>query len=409
MDTETGTGWRLRAAATMVVAAALGLAAALPAAAATSTLSQQSDATVQTNGRVSAIVTIGRTTYLGGNFTAVRRADGTGEVARNHLAAVDAVTGELVPTWDPGSDKEVYALAASPDAATVYVGGLFGSLAGGVRKRLGAVDATTGALLPLTANTDQKVFSLYATATTLYVGGTFTTIGGQPRMAAAALDTATGAVSPAWMPAADAAVRAIVPTPDGSALYLGGEFGSINGLTAQRNLVKVTPDTAALLPFRRHPGYPVWSVVATATDVYVGGNGSGGHAGRYTAAGEPGWVTQTDGGVQSVALVDGVLYIGGHFDNVCVGDTAGATTGFHCPTTSAIRHKLVAVDAATGATDAWDPGANSPLGVFALTSSASGAVQVGGDFTAIGHKPGKLAKLPRQGFAQFSASVVPVP
>ncbi len=391
------------------VAAALTvtLAAALPATAATSTLSTVSDGTVQTNGRVSAVLTVGTTTYLGGSFTSVRPAGaplGTGEVPRNHLAAVDTATGQLITGWDPGADDEVYALAASTDGQTIYVGGHFGTLAGAARKRLGAVSATTGQVTPFVANTTVKVLALYASPTTLYVGGGFTTMGGQPRSFAAAVDPVTGAVRPGWAPAANAEVRVIAPSADGTALYLGGEFTTVNGLTSEKYLTKVTPDTAALLPWKNHPGYPVWSVVATPTAVYLGGNGAGGHAGSFTTAGVRGWITQTDGGVQSIGLLNGVLYVGGHFDNVCLGDSTGASSGFLCPTSQAVRHKVVAVDAATGATDPYDPSPNSALGVYSLTVSG-GRLQIGGDFTAVGHLPGSTTRLARQGFAQFSPAV----
>jgi hypothetical protein len=131
----------------------------------------------------------------------------------------------------------------------------------------------------------------------------------------------------------------------------------------------------------------------TPDRVYLGGDGAGGHAGSYSSTGGRGWVTQTDGGVQSIALMDGVLYLGGHFDNVCVGDSAGATSGFHCPTNAAERRKLVAVDAATGATDPWNPGANSALGVFGLDAT-DGVLRVGGDFTRIGSRV-------QQGYGEF--------
>ena len=402
-------GWRARALVAVLVAGTAA-AAAVPASAVTSTVAVQSDATLQTNGRVRAILTVGAVTYVGGAFTSVRPAGapaGTGEVPRSYLAAFDATTGALLQTWSPAANKEVYSLAASPDGATIYVGGLFSAVGGQPRARLAAVSASTGALLPFRADADNKVFALHATATTLYAGGSFTAVGGVARSRAAALDPITGAVSTAWKPAADGTVMDIAPSPDGAVLYLGGAFGSVNGLLAQKRLAKVDATTGALLPWRTRPGYPVWSIVATADHVYVGGDGSGGHAGRFTSSGVREWTTQTDGGVQGIALIDDVVYLGGHFDNVCVGDTAGATTGFTCPSASAVRHKLMAVDAATGATDPWDPGANSTLGVFALTGFG-GKVQVGGDFTRIGRVPGKTSRPYQQGFAQFSPSPGPV-
>jgi hypothetical protein len=52
------------------------------------------------------------------------------------------------------------------------------------------------------------------------------------------------------------------------------------------------------------------------------------------------------------------------------------------------------VDPATGEVDAWNPGANSSLGVFALTAS-SDALHVGGDFTRIGQQA-------QQGYGVFT-------
>ena len=101
------------------------------------------------------------------------------------------------------------------------------------------------------------------------------------------------------------------------------------------------------LPWRNHPGYPIYGIQYTGTYVLAAGNGSGGHMGAFTlGTGALVWTLQTDGGVQAIAIMNGVLYGGGHFDNVCVGVTDGATSGFHCPTNAAYRHKLLAIDPA---------------------------------------------------------------
>ena len=56
--------------------------------------------TVDPNDRVYAIVQVGRTIYIGGEFTAV---DGQ---PRNHLAAIDASTGALT-AWNPDANGSV--------------------------------------------------------------------------------------------------------------------------------------------------------------------------------------------------------------------------------------------------------------------------------------------------------------
>lgn len=397
-------GWSRRTGVVLTAGAGLLLASVGAALAATSDLSIQVDSTYQTNDRVETILPIGNTVYVGGRFTSVRPADapaGTSLVTRMHLAAFDRTTGALLP-WNPGTDKEVMALTASLDGNSIYVGGTFTRVAGVSRSRLAQVDAATGALLPWAPRTDQQVNTVSVTPDWIYFGGTFDIVNGQPRTRLAAVDSA-GNLRTDWHPQADNRVRVIVPAPDGASLFIGGDFLSIDGNTAQKILVRLSTSDGSPLPWRLHPGYPVYGIAFFDTMLYAAGNGSGGHIGAFDlATGTRLWTQQTDGGVQAIAIKDGVIYGGGHFDNVCVGVTEGATTGFHCPQNAATRHKLVAIDAVTGTLDPWNPGANSPLGVYGLAVDA-GALEVGGDFTKIG-SPDKLGQAlhAQQGFGQFS-------
>jgi hypothetical protein len=410
------TSHRIRTRLATALVTALGVIAGHgltdPATAATSALSTQVAAAVhyQTNGRVAAIVTIGDTVYVGGDFTCVRPVGvsatsdcatnpSNGQVPRARLAAFSRTTGDLLP-WNPGANNSVYALAASADGRTIYVGGNFGNLGGTTRKHAAAVDAATGAVTGFVANTDYKVLAIAATATRVYLGGQFTAVNGASATRVAAVSPDNGALNTSWTASADGDVRVITLSPDGSSVYLGGAFAAVDGNTSQPRLAKLSATNAALQPWKSHPEYPLWTIMVTTSAVYVGGDGSGGHAGSYSTAGVRGWVTQTDGGVQSMALLNGMLYVGGHFDNVCVGDTAGLTTGFNCPSAQAVRHKLLAVDPTNGALDmSWNPGANSNLGVFALTAS-NGTLHVGGDFTLVG--TGTFKQRSHQGYAQFN-------
>jgi len=361
---------------------------------ASSPLATTSGATWQTNGRVADLLTVAGVTYAAGEFTAVRppgAAAGTQEVRRAHLAAFDSATGALL-AWDPGADQSVYALAASPDGATVYVGGSFTVVGGQRRVRVAAVDAATGAVTAFRADTSGQVRALAAATGRVYLGGSFTSVGGQPRTRLAAVTTA-GAPVPGWQPVADDSVQVLRRSADGTSVYAGGRFLSVNGNTDQRHLVKLSASAGDVQPWRSHPGFPVASLAVTGGGVWVGGDGYGGHAASYGTDGAFQWVVQTDGGVQAIALVGGVLYVGGHFDKVCTGNSTGARSGFECPTELAVRHKLLAVDAATGDLDGWDPGANSPLGVFAL-DAVVGRLHVGGTFTVLGGRA-------QQGFGAF--------
>jgi trimeric autotransporter adhesin len=403
----TGASTRLRRARTLILAsAAVALLAVMAgpvgvAQATTSNLPVLVDPTYQTNGRVNTIVPIGDTVYVGGRFTSVRPAGSTTSVTRQHLAAFDRTTGALLP-WNPGTDKEVLVLAASLDGATVYVGGAFSRVGTTARLRLAAVDAVSGTVLPWAPQSDQQVNAIAITPTLIYVGGTFDVVNGVPRTRLAAVDY-SGVLDSQFAPAADDRVRMITPSPDGQSLFVGGDFLSINGDPAQKILVRLSPVDGSPLPWQFHPGYPVHQVAFFGQDLFAAGDGSGGHIGAFDlTTGARLWTQQTDGGVQAISIMGGVIYGGGHFDNVCVGVTDGPTTGFRCPTNAATRHKLVAIDAVTGALDPWNPGANSPLGVFALANDG-GSLQVGGDFTKIG-TPNSLSQptLNQQGFAQFS-------
>jgi len=103
----------------MVAVAAVAVSLQAAPALAASTLALTVDQTYQANGRVAAILSVGNTIYLAGSFTSMRPygdPPGTGEVGRSYLAAVDRLTGQLL-AWNPGANKEAYALAASPDGS----------------------------------------------------------------------------------------------------------------------------------------------------------------------------------------------------------------------------------------------------------------------------------------------------
>ena len=66
----------------------------------------------------------------------------------------------------------------------------------------------------------------------VYVGGEFTTVDGQPRSRIAAFDTATGALDPDFKPTVSNVVRAIAATD--STVYFGGNFFNVNGSSRTR-------------------------------------------------------------------------------------------------------------------------------------------------------------------------------
>ena len=387
--------------------AAVGLS---PASAATSNLSLTVDQTYQTNGRVAAILSVGNTLYLAGSFTSMRpygAAPGTGEVTRNHFAALDKTSGQLLP-WDPNSDKEGYALAVAPDGSSIYVGGLFTTLGGVHQGRIAAVSPTTGAVIASwKPSVNGKVRTVIVDTQRVYLGGTFTTVNGQMIAELTAVSPTSGAIDPTWHAALNSAVQVLMFSPDGASIYAGGHFTTVNGDVTQKHLVRLSIVNAAVQEISFHPGWPVSSLAASGSSLIVAGNGAGGNAASEAlSTGAKQWTIQTDGGIQAVTILGGLAYLGGHFDNMCTatGTPQSTTTGFKCPQLVTTRHKLLAVDAATGTLDPWNPGANTPLGVFAL-NNINGSLQVGGDFTKLG-QPDSLgqATWQQQGYGQFSAT-----
>jgi hypothetical protein len=387
--------FKLRRGAYAVIAMVLLGISAVPAQAAI--VGAKPVSSYQANGRVDAILFLNGTIYIGGKFTSVRPAGspaGTGEVARNHLAAFDASTGGLLP-WNPGASAAVYALAGTGN--TVYIGGTFAKLGASTRSRIGAVDATTGAVLSgFKPKMDAAVNSIAVGGGVVYAGGAFTTANGIARASLAAFDASTGALSTTWAPAAGGnssttpTVTSVRLASAGGLVYVGGGFTTIDG-ASQNHIAALQVSNGAPSPsFTHHLGYGVVDLAVDSTGVFIAGAGGGGNfANLNPTTGAVAWQGGTNGNVQAIAVLDGEVYIGGHYTNYC-----GPQGGQHTCTTAIARQKLLAVDESTGALTSWNPHANSTLGVFALAGSGT-RLAVGGDFT-------KIAGIDQQSYAVFT-------
>jgi predicted small secreted protein len=223
------------------------------------------DPTWQTSGGVYAIARTSDRVFLGGAFTQVRPRTGGGGSSqpRVRLAAFDAPTGDLIPSWSPEADNIVWGMTTSPDGTRIYAGGDFTSVDGTSHTHLVALDATTGAVIQSwNPSTNGRVYSIAALGNAVYIGGSFSSVNGSNRQHVAALDTATGQVMNGWNPGANGTVRSLALAPDGSRIYLGGKFSSVGG-SSHSSLAAVDTGTGNTLSWKPSVPAEVLSVAAT--------------------------------------------------------------------------------------------------------------------------------------------------
>jgi PKD repeat protein len=146
---------------------------------------------------------------------------------------------------------------------TVYVAGSFsqarpaGAPAGiqeTVRSNLLAYDIKTGVLNTAFApslNAQALVVTASPDGSRIYVGGDFTTADGQPRSRVAAYNTATGTLVDTFRPSVNGQVRALAATND--TVYIGGSLSAVGGVSRSR-LAAVSAAGGALLPWAPVPG-----------------------------------------------------------------------------------------------------------------------------------------------------------
>lgn len=337
------------------------------------------------NGVGRAILKVGNTVYVGGSFSQARSPDGSQTVPRRNLAAFDATTGTLIPSFRADTDNAVYDIQT--DGNSLFIAGVFTSAGGVSRARIAALDPSTGAVRPgFRADTNGNVYTMSLANGKLYVAGAFTTIGGTARTRVAALSPTTGAVDPTFRPTVDGTALAVAATPDGSTVYIGGPYATVNG-QADTDISTLDGRTGATT------GPELQNVTGYVDDLEVTPDGQylmAGHSGvpgvgnrsavYSTATGSRRWRQTVDGDVQGVALVDGRVFAG--FHDGANGDGAARLAGY---------------DLSTGAQDTtFRPSFDRFMGTWAVDGDSS-AVVIAGNFSTI-------SGVPVEGFAIFPAA-----
>lgn len=344
--------------ATIAGAARMHLAALDPATGTTRPMDVKLSDSAQTlalqNGRL----------FAGGRFASA------GGVERRNLAALDA--DGRVTAWNPRADDAVYALVT--DGTTVWAGGAFGSIGGTGRWGLAAITAGGGDLVTRFWPGLSAVYALQLSpdGSTLYAGGSFTRAATQDRRNLAAFDVNGTGEPTAWDPRPNNVVRAFSLSPDGSTLYVGGEFTTIAG-QARGSVAAFTRTDHALTAWNPRPVQSISepgrinALHATAETVYIGG--------RFT------WISG-DARDNLAEVSSSSMYHLTHWapnpdwmvEAIDVSATTVRVTGGFSQLGGATRHSLGAVRRSDGTATSWRPDA-----VNVRTLARSGAtLHVGG-------------------------------
>jgi hypothetical protein len=393
---------RARAAAGAIVLVAAGVAGisasvtpargdTAPPAGTPATASADALPTVQVNGVVWSMVTVGNAVYVAGRFgqtwPAGQKETAANTTNRANLLEFDIRTGALITKFNHRLNAQGLVVTASPDNKRLYVGGQFTSVDGRVRHHIAAFDIATGALVPaFRPSMDSNVQAITATNTEVYAGGTFTSVNGVARSRLAAINATSGGLS-IWAAKADSTVTALVMTPDHTGVVVGGRFSKLNStaapglgqLDAHLGTTKAFAANARIHDFGANSA--ILSLSADASSVYATGYSFGGGNFEGTARLDPDtgniiWLDDCHGDTYGTRAIGAVLYSVGHAHDCSV---IGSF-----PDSSTVAHRTLAETIAATSSNGVDSRGWNYVGVPASTVLHFFPTLINGSFTGQG-------------------------
>ena len=207
-----------------------------------------------------------------------------------------------------------------------------------------------------TVQIDGVVWSQAVVGNRVFAGGSFANarpagsaagVGNIARANLLAYDITTGNLDASFAPVLNAQARVVASSPDGSRVYVGGDFTTVNGETRSRIAAFDTATGSLVASFAPNIGYHVYAIAVTPSVVYVGGNFQGvGTASRsYLAAFRTSdgalldWAPAAGGGMVNALAVspDGSkVAVGGRFTSLNGSSNPGYGLGFVDATTGAL-------------------------------------------------------------------------
>jgi hypothetical protein len=298
------------------------LGVALPAVAAAS-FSSVPTSTWVTDGHVDAVAVANGHIFLGGAFSQVGPNTGNGVAFDTSSQAIDPAFAQFNGPVD----------VSIPDGAGgFFVGGSFTNVGGqahaGVVHLLsgGGVDPSFNAAV---SGGNDQVLALALADGKLFVGGWFDHVDGEAHSNLGAVSASTGAVDSGFDVNPGSVVQALVASGGASPrVYAAGDWSSVNGVSGHNGIVSIDPSSDQLDPnFNATvPGATVYALALNGSLLYLGGNfGSVDGSSRDTLAA----VSQSDGSldafapsgltgagtIRSLAVVGERLFVGGAFED----------------------------------------------------------------------------------------------
>ncbi|MFI5692989.1 fibronectin type III domain-containing protein [Kribbella sp. NPDC051586] len=347
----------------------------------------------QTNNSVNALAIAGNTVFAGGLFTRLRQpgmASGQApETLRSYVAAFDRTTGK--PTaFAPTVNGPVYAIATSPDGKWVVIGGDFTMVNGLRRSKIAMFSVATGKIVqawdPVVA---ARVKALAIYGNSVFIGGAFGKIDGAVRNRLGAVRLIQGDVLP-WNPNANNDVYAIDVSDNGTRVFVGGPFSTINGKD-HYSLAMLNNTTGAAFAFPAAAAIPKPTATCTTRvkdidtlgdKVFVsnGGDGGGCYDGVLAAQVSTGqllWQNKCLGATEAIKAIGNWVYKGSHAH-----DCSSTPNGFG---NGSGTHYLLVESGINGNLGPWFPNTDSnpksttQVGPLAMAGGDTD-LWVGGDF-----------------------------
>ena len=155
------------------------------------------------------------------------------------------------------------------------------------RSNVLAYNITTGQLITsFNPQVNAQVLSIAAApdGSRIYIGGDFSVVSGQARNKVAALDPVTGALDTSFAATGvGGQVRAVAATA--TAVYVGGGFNNLGNGTPRPNLAAFRASDGAVLPWNPSADYTVWAVTVSTDGQWVFAGGSFQFVGGLSAYG----------------------------------------------------------------------------------------------------------------------------